>query len=140
MRELGVGNGGRVVLAIHDASGVPVAIKYLANTLFADKTFLTRFRVEARLLAGIRDPHLVRFYEYVESGSGAAIIMELVDGITLRELLRREGPIWALPHCCGPLGRSRRAVRECRYAATRTVTRRSSRLDWPGGMAPPFRI
>jgi hypothetical protein len=92
LRELGVGNGGRVVLAVHDASGVPVAIKYLSKQLFADKTFLTRFRVEARLLAGIRDPHLVRFYEYVESSSAAAIIMELVDGITLRQLLRREGP------------------------------------------------
>ncbi|HEX6469823.1 MAG TPA: serine/threonine-protein kinase [Streptosporangiaceae bacterium] len=91
MRELGVGNGGRVVLAIHDASGVPVAIKYLSDRLFGDKTFLSRFRNEARILAGIRDPHLVRFYEYVESSSAAAIIMELVDGVNLRELLRREG-------------------------------------------------
>jgi len=77
---------------VHDASGVPVAIKYLSNRLFTDNTFLTRFRVEARILAGIRDPHLVRFYEYVESNSAAAIIMELVDGINLRELLRQEGP------------------------------------------------
>jgi eukaryotic-like serine/threonine-protein kinase len=92
MRELGVGNGGRVVLAVHDASGVPVAIKYLADRLFADKIFLTRFRVEARILAGIRDPHLVRFYEYVETSGAAAIIMELVDGINLRALLRRAGP------------------------------------------------
>jgi hypothetical protein len=91
MRELGVGNGGRVVLAVHDASGVPVAIKYLSDRLFTDKKFLTRFRVEARILAGIRDPHLVRFYEYVESSSAAAIIMELVDGIDLRQLLRQEG-------------------------------------------------
>jgi hypothetical protein len=92
MRELGVGAGGRVVLAIHESSGVPVAIKYLAEELFADKDFLVRFRVEARLLAGLRDPHLVRFYEYVESNQAAAIIMELVDGINLRELLRAEGP------------------------------------------------
>jgi hypothetical protein len=92
LRELGVGNGGRVVLAVHDSSGVPVAIKYLSDRLFADKTFMTRFRVEARLLAGTRDPHLVRLYEYVETRSAAAIIMELVDGINLRELIRREGP------------------------------------------------
>jgi serine/threonine-protein kinase len=92
LRELGVGHGGRVVLAVHDTSGVPVAIKYLSDRLFADKTFLTRFRVEARLLAGIRDPHLVRLYEYVETRSAAAIIMELVDGVNLRELIRREGP------------------------------------------------
>src|SRR6185312_2048997 len=48
------------------------------------------------------------------------------------------GAGWALPHCCGPGGRSRRAVRGYRYATTRTVKRRSSRLDWPGGIAPPF--
>jgi serine/threonine-protein kinase len=81
-----------VVLAVHDTSGVPVAIKYLSDRLFTDETFLTRFRVEARMLAGIRDPHLVRFYEYVETSGTAAIIMELVDGINLRDLLRREGP------------------------------------------------
>src|SRR5262245_16930210 len=92
MRELGVGNGGRVVLAVHDTSGVPVAIKYLSDRLFTDKAFLTRFRVEARIMAGIRDPHLVRFYEYVETKGAAAIIMELVDGINLRDLLRKEGP------------------------------------------------
>jgi eukaryotic-like serine/threonine-protein kinase len=87
-----VGNGGRVVLAVHDTSGVPVAIKYLSDRLFSDPTFLTRFRVEARMLAGIRDPHLVRFYEYIETSDAAAIIMELIDGINLRDLLRREGP------------------------------------------------
>jgi serine/threonine-protein kinase len=79
------------VLAVHDASGIPVAIKYLSDRLFTDKDFLSRFRVAARLLAGLRDPHLVRFYEYVETGGAAAVIMELVDGVNLRELLRRAG-------------------------------------------------
>ncbi len=92
LRQLGVGNGGRVVLAVHDTSGVPVAIKYLSDRLRSDQAFLTRFRIEARILAGIRDPHLVRLYEYVETSGAAAIIMELVDGINLRDLLRREGP------------------------------------------------
>src|SRR6516165_3319896 len=64
----------------------------------------------------------------------------VTDRRELDQKLRREGPVWALPHCYGPLGRSRRAVRECRYAATRTVRRRSLRLDWPGGMGPPFHI
>ena len=34
---------------------------------------------------------MIRLYEYVESPSGAAIIMELVDGISLREILRHQG-------------------------------------------------
>jgi serine/threonine-protein kinase len=37
------------------------------------------------------DPHVVRLYEYVESPSGAAIVMELVDGVSLRQILARQG-------------------------------------------------
>ena len=49
------------------------------------------FRSEAAMLAGLDDPHVVRLYEYVESPSGAAIVMELVDGVSLRQILARSG-------------------------------------------------
>ncbi|MFE7127813.1 serine/threonine-protein kinase [Streptomyces sp. NPDC057617] len=91
-RELGSGGSGRVVLAVHDATGVPVAVKYLGERLRADAGFLQRFRAEARLLSGLDSPYVVRLYEYVEAPQGAAIVMELVDGIALRALLRQEGP------------------------------------------------
>jgi len=91
VRELGSGATGRVVHAVHDGSGAPVAIKYLSAELLADTGWLARFRDEARLLAGLADDNLVRFHEYVENDQGAAIVMELVDGVTLRELLRRTG-------------------------------------------------
>ncbi|QNP66976.1 protein kinase domain-containing protein [Streptomyces genisteinicus] len=90
-RELGTGGGGRVVLAIHDATGVPVAVKYLGERLRADAAFVREFRAEARLLGGLDTPHVVRLYEYVEAPAGAAIVMELVDGVALRALLAREG-------------------------------------------------
>src|SRR4051812_22132501 len=91
VRELGVGGGGRVVLAAHEASGSHVAIKYLSEELRGEPGFLGRFRDDARLLVEIDDPHVVQLYEYVESGQGAAIVMELVNGTTLRALLRTEG-------------------------------------------------
>src|SRR5262245_6358356 len=101
VRDLGEGSAGRVVLAVHVATETPVAIKYLSERLLADEEFLTRFRAEARLLAGIYDPNLVRFHEYVESVNkdaargrpprGAAIVMELVDGISLARLIKAEG-------------------------------------------------
>ena len=43
------------------------------------------------MLASLDDPHVVRLYEYVESPSGAAIVMELVDGVSLRQILARQG-------------------------------------------------
>ncbi|WP_245727443.1 serine/threonine-protein kinase [Streptomyces vietnamensis] len=91
VRTLGRGAGGRVVLARHEATGVPVAVKYLSERLHGDRDFLARFRAEARLLGELRHPCVVRLYEYVEARRGAAIVMEAVDGVTLRELLREHG-------------------------------------------------
>ncbi|MEU6275655.1 protein kinase [Streptomyces populi] len=91
VRTLGEGAGGRVVLARHTATGIPVAIKYLGEHLRDDREFLARFRAEARLLGELRHPCVVRLYEYVEARGGAAIVMEAVDGVSLRQLLRRHG-------------------------------------------------
>ncbi|KDN87931.1 hypothetical protein KCH_03440 [Kitasatospora cheerisanensis KCTC 2395] len=82
-----MGASGRVVLAHHRPTGTPVAIKYLLGN-HPDQA---AFRVEAELLAALDSPHVTRLHEYVESPHGAAIVMELVDGISLRELLKAEG-------------------------------------------------
>ncbi|MFD8757126.1 protein kinase [Kitasatospora sp. NPDC059577] len=85
-RELGAGASGRVVLAHHRETGTPVAIKYLH-----DRIGTPALRAEAEVLARIDSPHITRLYEYVEGERGSAIVMELVDGIALRDLLRAEG-------------------------------------------------
>ncbi|SDK23649.1 serine/threonine-protein kinase [Nonomuraea jiangxiensis] len=92
IRELGTGATGRVVLARRDYDGVEVAIKYLSEELRSDVGFVARFRHEARLLATVQSVHHARLLDYVETGQGAAIIMELINGLSLRELLRSEGP------------------------------------------------
>jgi eukaryotic-like serine/threonine-protein kinase len=91
LKALGSGGFGNVVLARHDASGTLVAIKYLRYELLADQEFAEMFRGEATVLASMDDLNVVRLYEYVESPSGAAIVMELVDGITVREILTHQG-------------------------------------------------
>jgi eukaryotic-like serine/threonine-protein kinase len=91
LRALGSGGFGDVMLARHDASGTMVAIKYLHHDLLADPQFAVMFRGEAAVLASLDDPNVVRLYEYVESPAGAAIVMELVDGVTVREILSRQG-------------------------------------------------
>jgi serine/threonine protein kinase len=91
LRPLGEGGFGAVVLARHDATGTRVAVKYLRAALLDDPDFLTMFRGEADVLGELDDPHVVRWYEYVESPDGAAIVIELVDGVSVRQLLEREG-------------------------------------------------
>ncbi|MEU8773786.1 serine/threonine-protein kinase [Streptomyces sp. NPDC048606] len=92
VRELGAGGSGRVVLAVHDLTGTAVAVKYLSDRLREDPAFVREFRAEARLLGGLVSPYVVGLYEYVEAPGGAAIVMELVDGVSLRAVLRESGP------------------------------------------------
>jgi len=91
LKVLGSGGFGEVMLARHDATGTRVAIKYLRRELLADPGFAAMFRGEADVLASLEDPNVVRLYEYVQSPSGAAIVMELVEGVSLREILARHG-------------------------------------------------
>ncbi|MGD0706765.1 MAG: protein kinase, partial [Trebonia sp.] len=91
-RELGRGASARVVAATHNDSGQQVAIKYLAPRLLRDPSLLARFREEVGLLASIDVPQVVRLFDYVEDpGEGAAIVMELVDGVSLHEMITRQG-------------------------------------------------
>jgi serine/threonine-protein kinase len=95
-RPLGHGVSGRVVAAVNDATGQRVAIKYLNEKLVRDTEFLAGLRSEAERLMSLHAPHMVRVFDYVEQpGEGAAIVMELVDGVSLRAMLARGGPLGA---------------------------------------------
>ncbi|WP_170177591.1 serine/threonine-protein kinase [Thermomonospora umbrina] len=91
VRELGRGAQGRVVLAVHEQSGTPVAIKYLAAG--AEVEDRARFAQEARMLAQVQSPHVARLYRLVESEQGTAIIMEAVNGASLKEVLAQHGAL-----------------------------------------------
>jgi serine/threonine protein kinase len=91
LRALGSGGFGDVVLARHDESGILVAVKYLRRDLLADPGFAAMFRDEAAVLASLDDPNVVRLYEYIESPTGAVIVMELIDGVSVREILSDQG-------------------------------------------------
>jgi serine/threonine-protein kinase len=92
-RQIGSGASGKVVAAVHQPSGTRVAIKYLAPRLAADREFLARFRAEASLLKSLGGGHVVRLLDYAEApGQGAAIVMELVNGVSLHQMITRQGP------------------------------------------------
>jgi serine/threonine protein kinase, bacterial len=71
----------------------PVAIKVMESRYAGDQQFLTRFQLEARAVARLKDPGLVAVYDQGVDGHHPFLVMELVEGGTLRELLRERGPM-----------------------------------------------
>src|SRR6185312_13562762 len=91
VQRLGAGAGGQVWLARHLATGTLVAVKYLVPGLHEAADFREAYRSEAQLLGGLDSPHVSQLYEYVEGPPGAAIVMEAVEGSSLRALMQQEG-------------------------------------------------
>lgn len=90
---LGRGGMGEVYEAADRHLDRTVAVKVLRPELAADRRFLTRFRREARTAAGLGHPGIVAVHDIAESDGLVFIVMELVPGVTLGQLARREGPI-----------------------------------------------
>ena len=82
--------------------GRPVAIKMLRSELARDNTFLSRFRREAQAAAGLNHSSIVAVYDHgedvaVEAGGAQVkvpyIVMEFVDGRTLRDVITERGSL-----------------------------------------------
>ena len=71
----------------------PVAIKILKDDLVRDPTFLARFDREARAAAGLHHRGIVAMYDQGRDGDTVFLVMELVDGGTLRDLLTEHGAL-----------------------------------------------
>ncbi|MGP4054237.1 protein kinase domain-containing protein [Mycobacterium sp. 4D054] len=74
----------------------PVALKIMDSRYAGDQDFLTRFQREARAVARLKDHGLVAVYDQgagTSAGQPPYLVMELVEGGTLRELLRERGPM-----------------------------------------------
>jgi serine/threonine protein kinase, bacterial len=71
----------------------PVACKIMDSRYAGDQQFLTRFQREARAVARLKDPALVAVHDQGLDGNHPFLVMELIEGGTLRELLRERGPM-----------------------------------------------
>ena len=89
---LGVGGMGEVYRAHDSRLDRDVAIKVLPRAVAADPERLRRFEREARLLAALNHPHIGAIYGVEEVDGHPALVLELVDGETLADRLRR-GPL-----------------------------------------------
>jgi len=90
---LGRGGMGAVYRAYHRTLQQHRAIKILPPHFAADENFVERFRREAMIAAGLRHPNIVQIYDVGEEGDLHYIVMELVEGRSLREVTRSLGPL-----------------------------------------------
>jgi serine/threonine-protein kinase len=107
---LGAGGMCEVYRARHIALDKEVAIKILKPELAADPRIAQRFEQEARAASRVRHPHAINVTDYgIGQGNTPFLVMELVEGLTVRELLSRDGPfniervVNILHQACGAL-------------------------------------
>lgn len=70
-----------------------VAIKVLKQEYSTDATFVKKFRVEAQSAAGLSHPNIVSVYDVGEDDGVYFIVMELVQGITLKNYIDMKGKL-----------------------------------------------
>ena len=92
--RLGIGGMGTVYRALHLLIDRPVAIKVLNQRFVEDEAARTRFRREARAAGRLQHANAVTVTDFGQSSDGYVyIVMELLEGRTLREILAKEAPL-----------------------------------------------
>lgn len=91
------GGMGAVYRGLDERLNRAVAVKLLKESLSTDPVTVRRFAEEARAAAAIADPHVVSVWDQgLDEGEApplAFLVMELVDGATLRDLVKRRSPM-----------------------------------------------
>lgn len=93
LRKLGRGGMADVYAAKQLSLGRDVALKVLRQEYSSDKSYIERFRREARAAARLNSPHIVQVYDVKSSQGLHFIAQELIDGQNLREYLSSHGTL-----------------------------------------------
>ena len=90
-----VGSGGmaEVYRARDELLGREVALKVLHERFSQDRSFIERFKREAQAAANLNHPNIVSLFDYGADNGTYFIVMELIDGRSLSDVLRDEGPL-----------------------------------------------
>ncbi|MGH9076274.1 MAG: protein kinase domain-containing protein, partial [Acidimicrobiales bacterium] len=87
LRPVGTGASAHVYVAEDVVLRRRVAVKVLHPALAGDRAFLRRFRAEARAVASLVHPHILRVYDWGEDEESPYLVTELLEGGSLRALL-----------------------------------------------------
>ncbi|MCY1033665.1 protein kinase [Corallococcus sp. BB11-1] len=91
---LGQGGMGMVFRATQTSVQRPVAVKTLNPSLAAAPQFFERFRREAEIASRLRHPNVITIFDFGRAADGTCYyVMELLKGESLKELVKREGPM-----------------------------------------------
>lgn len=93
IESIGVGGMADVYKALDHTLNRYVAIKVLKEELNSDETFVKKFRQEAMAAASLSHPNVVNIFDVGQEDSINYIVMELCEGVTLKEYIRRKGKL-----------------------------------------------
>ena len=99
LEKLGAGGMGQVFLCEHKLMRRRVAVKVLPTAKAADEASLGRFYREARAVAAVDHPNIVRAYDIDQDENLHFLVMEYVDGTNLQDLVKKHSPVSVL-RCC----------------------------------------
>src|SRR5262245_16081037 len=99
LEKLGSGGMGTVFLCEHKLMRRRVAVKVLPVPKAEDKASLDRFYREARAVAAVDHPNIVRAYDIDQDDNLHFLVMEWVDGSNLQDLVKKFGPLEGLRAC-----------------------------------------
>ena len=93
LSHLADGGMATVYVALDQRLDRKVALKVMRSDLARDESFVSRFRREARSAAKLSHPNVVAVYDQGEDDGHVFLTMELVNGLTLRQVMQAEGPL-----------------------------------------------
>ncbi len=100
LSKVGQGGMGAVYKALHLAFDELRALKVIAPELLSDELFVKRFKHEAVITRKLQHPNAVRVDDIDEAEDGRPfIVMEFIEGISLKKLIREQGPLPAERVC-----------------------------------------
>lgn len=90
---IGVGGMANVYKATDAVDGKTVAVKVLREEFYDNEEFLRRFKNESKAIAMLSHPNIIEVYDVCFSHKMRCIVMEYVDGITLKEYMDEQSPL-----------------------------------------------
>jgi serine/threonine-protein kinase len=93
LRHLADGGMATVYVALDERLDREVALKVMRADLAKDESFVSKFRREARSAAKLSHPNVVAVYDQGDDHGHVFLAMELVNGLTLRQVMQSEGPL-----------------------------------------------